>query len=162
MMMTNNSGKIRILRVVFLSLLLIFELIQQVALVNLMSFLNILKILIISFWTFWRKNCISLGLWASFSWKSCKAFRIALCKQPRLVKPCLNSDLYFLSKTSNYKKSNKKVVRLCIKFSPTSNISVQRCLHLLFKNQCPHFLLSPLFRKLCQPSGQNKQSGQKW
>ena len=82
-----------------MSLLLIFELIQQAALVKSM-FLSILKILKISFWTQWRKNCISLDLWALFSWKPCKAFRIAQCKQPRLVKPCLNSDLYFISKTS--------------------------------------------------------------
>ena len=38
--------------VVFLSLLLIFELIQQAALVNFMLLLNILKILKISFGTF--------------------------------------------------------------------------------------------------------------
>ena len=83
----------------FLSLLLIFELIQQAALVNFMLFLNILKILK-SFWTFWRKNCISLDLWALFSWKPCKAFKIAQCKQPQLIKPCLNFDLCFISKTS--------------------------------------------------------------
>ena len=35
----------------------------------------------------------------SFSLKPCKAFRTAQCKQARLVKPCLNSDLYFIFKT---------------------------------------------------------------
>ena len=30
----------------------------------------------------------------------CKAFRIPQCKQPQLVKPCLNPDLFFISKTS--------------------------------------------------------------
>ena len=83
-----------------LSLLLLFELIQQAALVNFMLFLNIFKILKISLWAFWRKNCISLDLWALFSWNPCKAFRIAQYKQPRLIKPCLHSDLYFISKTS--------------------------------------------------------------
>ena len=88
--------------VVFLSLLLllIFELIQQATPINFMLFLIILKILKISFWKFWRKNCISLDLWALFSWKPCKAFRIAQYKQSRLVKPCLNYDLCFISKTS--------------------------------------------------------------
>ena len=98
--MTNNSDKIRILLLMVLSLLLIFELIQQAALVNFMLFLNILKILKFSFWTCWGKNGISLDLWDLFSWKPCKASRIAQCKQPRLLKPCLNSDLYFISKTS--------------------------------------------------------------
>ena len=60
--------------VVFLSLLLIFELIQQVTLINFMLHLNICKILKISFWTFWRKNCISLALWALFSLKPYKVF----------------------------------------------------------------------------------------
>ena len=35
---------------------------------------------------------MSRALWALFSLKPCKAFRRALCKQPRLVKPCLNVD----------------------------------------------------------------------
>ena len=59
----------------------------------------IFKVLKISFWTFWRKNCISLNLWALFIIKLCKAFRIAQCKQPRLVKPCLNSDIYVIFQT---------------------------------------------------------------
>ena len=83
----------------FLSLMLIFELIQLAALVNFMLHLSILKILKISFWTFLKKSCISLDLWANLSWKLYKAFRIAECKQPRLGKPCLISDLYFISKT---------------------------------------------------------------
>ena len=36
----------------------------------------------------------------SFFWKPWKAFRIAQYKQPRLVKPCLNYDPCFISKTS--------------------------------------------------------------
>ena len=72
---------------------LLFELIQQATLVNFTLFLNIFKILKILFWTFWRQNCISLPLWALLSLKPCKAFRIAQCKQLRLVKPCLNFDL---------------------------------------------------------------------
>ena len=43
------------MKVVFLPLLFIFELIQQAGLVNFMLFLSILKILKISFETFWRK-----------------------------------------------------------------------------------------------------------
>ena len=81
--------------VVFLSLFLNFELIQQVALVNFVFSLNIVKILKITFWTFGTKNCISLNLWALFSVKPCKAFRIAQCKQPRLVKPWLYFDINF-------------------------------------------------------------------
>ena len=77
------------MRVVFLFLLLIFELIQQAALVNFILFLNILKILKISFLTCWRKNSISLALGALFSSQTCQTSRIALCKQPQLVKPCL-------------------------------------------------------------------------
>ena len=96
--MTNNSDKMRIfLSVVFLLLLLFFELIHQTALVNFILFLNILKI---SFWIFWRKNCVSFDLRALFSQKPCKTFRTAQFKQSRLVKPCSNSDLYFISKTS--------------------------------------------------------------
>ena len=32
----------------------------------------------------------------SFSWKPCRVFKIAQCKQSRLVKPCLNSYLYLI------------------------------------------------------------------
>ena len=95
--MTNISDKIRIL-CVWCCLLLIFELVQQAALVNFKLFMNILKILKISLVTFLRKHCISIDLWDLFSQKRCKAFRIAQCKSPELVKPCLNSDLYFISK----------------------------------------------------------------
>ena len=93
MIMTNNSGKIIMLWVwCFCLCCLYFWVKQKSALVNFMLFLNIFKILKISFWTFWRKNCISVALRALFSWKPCIAFRIAQCKQPQLVKPCLNSD----------------------------------------------------------------------
>ena len=67
-------------------------LIQQAVLVNIVFFLNFAKILKITFWTFWRKNCISLTLRALFLLKPYKPFRVAQCKQPRLVKPWL---LYF-------------------------------------------------------------------
>ena len=43
-------------------------------------------------------------------------------------------------------KSNKKAGQLCMKFSSASNISVQRCLYLLFQIQCPIFCC-PLFSK---------------
>ena len=49
----------------------------------------------------WRNNCISLALWDLFYLKPYRAFRIAQRKQPRLVKPCLNSDLYFILETYN-------------------------------------------------------------
>ena len=44
-----------------------------------------------------------------------------------------------------HKKSNKKVDRLCMKFSSVSHTSVQRCLYPLFQNQRSHFLLFHLF-----------------
>ena len=75
--MTNNSDKIRISCVVFLSLLLIFEFTQQAALVNFMFYLDIFKILKILFRTFRRKNLLPRKL------------KIAQCKQPQLVKPSL-------------------------------------------------------------------------
>ena len=34
-----------------------------------------------------------------------------------------------------------------MKFSSTSNTSVQRCPYILFQNQCPHFLLLHLFKR---------------
>ena len=43
-----------------------------------------------------------------------------------------------------HRKSNKKADRLYMKFSSTSNTSVQRYLYPLFQNQSPHFLL-PVF-----------------
>ena len=107
--MTNNSDKIRILLLMVLSLLLIFELIQQAALVNFMLFLNILKILKFSFWTCWGKNGISLDLWDLFSWKPCKAFRIAQCKQPRLLKPCLNSVFHIQNLWYSFNRDNSFV-----------------------------------------------------
>ena len=45
-----------------------------------------------------------------------------------------------------------------MKFSSTSNTSVQRCLYALFQNQRPHFLLFPLFQKMFQFSGQDQQN----
>ena len=46
-----------------------------------------------------------------------------------------------------------------MKFSSTSNTSVQRCLYPLFQNQSPHFLLPPLIRRISQSSYQNQQNG---
>ena len=101
--MTNDSGKVRISWVVFLSLLFIFDLIQQASLVNFMLFSNISKILKISFWTFWRKKLrISylFAMWAIFSWKSYKDFRIAQCRQSRLEKLSLNFDIKFIFRST--------------------------------------------------------------
>ena len=63
---------------------------------------------------------------------------------------------YFLST-----RNNKRVDKLCIKFSSTFSTSVQRCLYLLFQNQHLHFLLFHLFWRMSQPSVQDQQNG-KW
>ena len=55
----------------FLSLLLIFELIQQATLMNFMLFLNILKILKVSFSKFWRENLHIPWLVGSFFLEHC-------------------------------------------------------------------------------------------
>ena len=86
--------------VVVLSLVLIFELIQQVALLSFLLHLSIFKILKIRFWTFWRKNCISIALWVLFSSKPYQAFRTAPWKQPRLVKPWLHFDQNLILKSA--------------------------------------------------------------
>ena len=87
--------------VVFLSLLLIFELIQQASLVNFMWFSNISKILKSSFWSFWSKklhiSCVSV----STSQELFKAI--------------------FLSA-----KNNKKADRFCMKLSSTSNTVIHK------------------------------------
>ena len=94
--MTNNSDKIIISWMWGFSFLSFFlSWIQQDTLVNFMLYLIIFKILKIWFWTFWRKNCIE-----NCNWKLPKAFRIAQCKQSRLVKPWLNLDLSFIFKSS--------------------------------------------------------------
>ena len=46
-----------------------------------------------------------------------------------------------------------------MKFSSTTNTSVQMCLHPQFQNQRPHFLLTSLCRRISQPSGQDQQNG---
>ena len=46
-----------------------------------------------------------------------------------------------------------------MKISSTSYTIVLRCLYPLFQNQCPLFLLYPLFWKLSQSSGQDQQNG---
>ena len=52
-------------------------------------------------WAVQRKNCISLHFLVLFSLKLRIAFRITQSKQPWLVKSCLNSDQYFMFKTSD-------------------------------------------------------------
>ena len=51
----------------------------------------------------------------------------------------LSSILNSVMKGRKYRsrESNKRADRLCMKFSLTLNTSVQRCLYLLFQNQCP-------------------------
>ena len=147
-----------------------------------MLFLNIFKILKISFWTFRRKNCISLVLWALFSLKQCKTFRIAQCKKPRLVKPCLNSDLYFIflknlwhsftwdnsflqtppSLSHEYRKTLPLALLKAI-LSPKSNKLVGR-LWMQFSSiskSTPPFSAAPLFRRISQASSQDQQNGKR-
>ena len=50
--------------------------------------------------TFSRKNCICFDLWALSFWRPCKALKKAKCRQPRLVKLHLHSNLYFKCKNS--------------------------------------------------------------
>ena len=46
-------------------------------------------------------------MWTFFSpLKPFKAFRIVPCKQPRLVKPCLTSDLHFQNLWYSYTRDN--------------------------------------------------------
>ena len=54
-------------------------------------------------------------------------------------------------------KKTKKAERLFMKFSSTSNTSVQRSLYLPFQNQWVHFLLLHLFQRMSQSSGQYLQ-----
>ena len=48
-----------------------------------------------------------------------------------------------------------------MKLSSISNTGVQRCLYPLFHNQGARFLLSPLFERISQPSGQDQQNGKR-
>ena len=148
-----------------------------------MLFLNIFKILKISFWTFRRKNYISLVLWTLFSLKQCKAFRIAQCKKPRLVKSCLNSDLYFIflkslwhsftwdnsflqtppSLSHEYRKTLPLALLKAI-LSPKSNKLVDRLwmqFSSISKSTPPPFSAAPLFRRISQASGQDQQNGKR-
>ena len=45
-----------------------------------------------------------------------------------------------------------------MKLSSISNTGVQRCLYPLFHNQGARFLLSPLFERISQPSGQDQRN----
>ena len=56
-----------------------------------------------------------------------------------------------------HQRNNKRADRLCMKFSSTSNTSVQWCLYPPFQNQRPSFLLPPLFWRLYQPSSQDQK-----
>ena len=166
----------------FLSLLCNFELIEQVALVDFLLYLNIFKILRISFSTFW---IACLVLWTLFSLKPCKAFSIvqtamiskamispALLDTSTTASLCIFSSIMDCS-LANQKNSimdwskywchqkTKKKTRHCMKFSSTSNTSVQRCLHPVFQNQLPHFLLPTLFQRISQPWGQDQQNGKR-
>ena len=100
--MTNNSDKIRILWVWYFFLCcLLLELIQQTACtgefhVVFKHFENLENLIL----NILKKNCMSLDLKVLFSWKPGKAFRVAQCTQPRLVKPCLHSNVYFTSEIS--------------------------------------------------------------
>ena len=47
------------------------------------------------------KEKIACVLWALFSLKLCKLFRLVQYKRLQVVKPCSNSDLYFILKTSS-------------------------------------------------------------
>ena len=98
--MTKNSDKIRILWVwCFVSLAYFwvdsagcsgeFHVVSK-------HFKNLEKLI----WNILKKKLRIPWLKGFFSWQRCKVFRIAQCKQPRLGKPYLNSDLYFISKTS--------------------------------------------------------------
>ena len=53
-----------------------------------------------------------------FSWKRCKGFTTAQCKWPRFVKPCLNSDLYFVSKTFG-----TALLETTVSYKPHSSLS---------------------------------------
>ena len=83
--------------VVFLSLLLIFRVNSAGCSGDFHVVFKFCKFLKSNLEHFEGKNCTSLDLWAVFSRKPCNVFIIAQCKQPRLVKPFLNSDLCFTS-----------------------------------------------------------------
>ena len=136
--------------VVFLSLFLNFELIQQAALVNFVFFLNIVKILKITFWTFGRKNCIFLNLWALFSLKPCKTFIIAQCKQPRLVKPWLYFDINFTFRsTGTALVQVKRAFKNYFLWHKKKQLqkSSRQALHesfFIFQYKCAEVLISPI------------------
>ena len=52
-----------------------------------------------------------------------------------------------------------KADRHCMKFSLTTNTSVQRYLDLLFQNHRTIFLLPPIFWRISEPPGQDHQNG---
>ena len=98
--MTKNSDKIRILWVWCFCLSCLFlswfsRLLWWIS-CSFQTFKNLEKLI----WNILKKKLRIPWLKGFFSWQRCKVFRIAQCKQPRLGKPYLNSDLYFISKTS--------------------------------------------------------------
>ena len=60
-----------------------------------------------------------LDLWTLFSLKQFKAFRIAQCKQPRLGKSCLNSDLYFI-----FKILGTAFLEIIVSYKPLPSLSL--------------------------------------
>ena len=168
---------------VFLSLLCNFELIEQAALVDFLivfkHFQNLKNFI------FNILNCICLVLWTLFSLKPCKAFTIVQTAMiskamisPALLDTLTTASVCIFSSILNCSYANqknsimdwskywchqktKKQTRHCMKFSSTSNTSVQRCLHPVFQNQLPHFLLPTLFQRISQPSGQDQQNGKR-
>ena len=58
---------------------------------------------------------MSLTLWFLFSLKPYKAFKIAQCKQPRLVKPRFSFDINFIFKSTSTARELLKVIFLSSK-----------------------------------------------
>ena len=102
------------MNVVFLSLLLITELSAGCSgefHVVFKHFQNLENLIL-------NKQKLHISLWALFSLKPYKAFGIAQSKQPRLVKPCLNFDLYFIFKTSG-----TDLIETIVSYKPLSSPS---------------------------------------
>ena len=71
------------------------------------------------------------------------------------VKRAFKKLFFFVTK--NYKKAD----RVCMTFSLTPNTSLQRCLNLLFQNQCLLIQLPPLFQRISQSPSQGQQNGKR-
>ena len=85
-------------------------------------------------------------MWALSSWKRRKAFRIAQCKQLRLIKPCLNYNLYFITKTSSI-----ALLETTVSYKPLPSLSQKDTKYLLpalldvWATQQPYCASSPQF-----------------